>query len=70
MAELSGRSFVNNGVEGKFENVYYPGTIREQIERVCQHADINYAIDDPAPRTLTIWPKGKARGSSVPLNIA
>jgi hypothetical protein len=67
MAEASNRTFVNNGVTGQFENVYYPGTAREQIERACQHANINYAIDDPAPNTLTIWPKGKSRSGSVPL---
>lgn len=67
MAELSGRSFINNGVTSQSENVYYPGTIREQIERACQHANINYAIDDPAPNTLTIWPKGKERSGSIPL---
>ena len=40
MAELAGWGFVNNGVTSKFENVYYPGTMREQIERACKAANI------------------------------
>lgn len=67
MAQQSNRTFINKGVTSQFENVYFPGTIREQIERACQHANINYAIDNPQPSTLTIWPKGKDRGGSIPL---
>ncbi len=67
MADLVGWKFINNGVTTKFENVYYPGTAKEQIERVCQHANINYAIDDGPQMTITIWPKGGTRGGAIPL---
>lgn len=67
MATYAGLQLDNQGVDIKFEHVYYPGAIREQMERVCKHANINFAFNDPAPNTLTIWPKGKARGDKVPL---
>ncbi len=67
MADLAGWTFVNNGVTTQFENVYYPGTIAEQIERVCQHANINFAIDHGPAQVLTIWPKGGSRGGAIPL---
>lgn len=64
MCEIAGYHFINDGVTTKFENVYYPGTIGDQIRRVCQHANINFAIEPP---NLTIWPKGSARGGKIPL---
>ena len=67
MADLVGWKFINNGVTTKFENVYYPGTAKEQIERMCQHSNIDYAIDDGPQMTITIWPKGSTRGGQIPL---
>lgn len=67
MTNLANWGFVNNGVTSQFENVYYPGAIREQIERVCQHANIGFAIDEGPPYVLTIWPKGQRRGGAIPL---
>jgi hypothetical protein len=67
IADLVGWTFVNNGVTTQFENVYYPGTAKEQIERVCQHANIYHAIDDGPPATLTIWPKNGTRGGAIQL---
>jgi hypothetical protein len=67
MCDIAGYTFHNDGVTTKFENVYYPGTIGDQIRRVCDHAHINFQIDNGPPPTLTIWPKGQARGGAVPL---
>ncbi len=60
MADLAHYKFVNNGVTGQLENVYYPGTALEQIERLCEHANIEFALDGT---TLTAWMKGGSRSS-------
>lgn len=67
IASLAGWNFQNNGVTGKLEDVYYPGTAWEQMQSVADHAHINAYRDDGAPPTLIIWPKGGARDGQVPL---
>jgi hypothetical protein len=67
ICNVAGIHFVNSGVTEKLENVYYPGTAREQIERVCEHAHIDWSLDGGPPLILEIWPKGKSRGGQIPL---
>ncbi len=67
IASLAGWNFHNNGVTDKMENPYYPGTPWEQVKQLADHANINAILDDGAPQTLVIWPKGKSRGGDAPL---
>jgi hypothetical protein len=56
--------FENNGVQQTIAYPYYPGAVKEQIDRCAQAANIN-AFIDPTTNTLAIWPKGTSRGSSI-----
>jgi hypothetical protein len=66
LAQQGNLHFENNGVQQQFFYPYFPGAIKQQIERVAAKADINCIID-PTTNTLAIWPKGTARGSLIPL---
>lgn len=67
IANLAGWNFQNDGVTTKMENVYHPGSPWDQMQQVKAHANINAFLDDGAPKTLVIWPKGKTRGGAVAL---
>jgi hypothetical protein len=58
------RSFENNGVSVIVYNAYHPGTLTQQIQDICDMANINYSDDG---QTLAIWPQGGSRGGAVPL---
>ena len=67
IASLAGWNFHNDGVTAKMENVYHPGTPWDQMRQVAEHANINAILDDAAPKTLVIWPKGQTRGGEAVL---
>lgn len=58
------RTFENNGVSVIVHNAYHPGTLTQQIQEICDMANINYSDDG---QTLAIWPPGGSRGGSIPL---
>lgn len=65
LANQMGLAFENTGVQGVvLADPYFPGTAREQALRVAAAANINMSID---VGKLAIWPKGKERGSQVPV---
>lgn len=55
------RNYQNNGVTMTHVSPYWPGTLMDQIHKVCDAADCMYVIDD---RTISIWPKGGSLGAS------
>lgn len=65
LATQAGLIFTNDGVTAKLSNPYFPGTLRDQIRRCAEAADINW-IQSPE-NTIAIWPKGGARGGSIPV---
>jgi len=67
IAGLAGWNFQNDGVTGKLEDVYYPGTAWDQMQAVKEEANIETFLNDGVPKTLIIWPKGGSRGGSIPL---
>lgn len=64
LATQAGWSFQNDGVTAQLIDPYFPGTIGDQIKACADHANIRML---PGPPTLFIWPKGGARGGSVPI---
>lgn len=58
------RNFVNNGVNVKLQNAYYPGSPRQQLQEVAQDSGIFWEDDG---QTVTIWPPGGSKGGAVPL---
>jgi hypothetical protein len=56
--------FQNDGVTAHLIDPYLPGTIYDQMRTVVEHTGINML---PGPPTMVIWPKGGARGGSVPI---
>lgn len=58
LAKQIGRSFENNGVSQKVQNLYLPGSARQQIEALARLAGVEWAIEKD---TLAIWPPGQAR---------
>lgn len=65
LATQAGLIFTNDGVTAQLINPYFPGTLREQIRRCAEAANINW-IQSPE-NTIAIWPKGGARGGSIPI---
>lgn len=61
MARQIKLGFQNAGVSATLTNAYYPGTIKQQIEAVCEHAGVSPAI---ISGTLWIWPRGGSRGAA------
>ncbi len=47
---------LNNTPATALSNPNFPGTLIQQLQAVCTHANLNYAIDTPTA-TLAIWPK-------------
>lgn len=59
-----GFAFENNGVSGSLSNPYFPRTTLEKVKACAASAGINYSTDNGV---LSIWPKGGARKSSIPV---
>lgn len=64
LASLMGLPFENNGVSVMLNNPYFPGTAREQVQRVAEAANIEAVID---VGVLAIWPKNGYRGNATTL---
>jgi len=64
IATTMGFKFENNGVSVQLSNSYFPGTGWQQAEACADAAGINWTVDRGV---LAIWPRGGARGGSVPL---
>lgn len=68
LATQMGLTFENSGVTGQIESPYWPGSVKQQIEKACTAVDCMHVIDDVS-RVLAVWPKGQARdGQSVQLS--
>lgn len=66
LAPQDGRVLENFGVNGVFlHDAYFPGTVLDQIKKVCTAANINFSLDNP--EKLTIWPKNGSVGKLIPL---
>lgn len=52
-------AFENDGVTGTLTNAYYSGTLANQLRKVCQDANINFAMENQ--NLLVISPAGAAR---------
>jgi hypothetical protein len=63
--------FENNGVTIQLPPSYFPGTIRDQIRAVAEHAHINAEIlpGSGGQQVLAIWPIGGARNSTGPVPL-
>lgn len=64
LATSQGLAFQNYGVTAKLPTTYLPGTPRDQIKALAEHANISHTIE---ANVLVIWPAGAARGDQVPL---
>lgn len=64
LATLAGLKFENSGVSVQLSSPYFPGTVRQQIARCADAANIAWTIDDDV---LAIWPRGSSRGGKIPL---
>lgn len=62
LAQQGGFIFRNGGVTAKESYPYYPGGLKEQMDRCAAHNDFTYAIDN---NILTIWPNGSDRGDKI-----
>lgn len=51
----------NHGVNVKLSDVYLSGSPINQIQQVCEHANISYVIDKGV---LAIWPSNGSRGTN------
>lgn len=64
LARQLGMGFENNGVSIKLSRPYLYGSLRDQVDRICRHAGVAWAVVNG--NTLAIWPRDKnrtARGS-------
>ena len=58
-------NFENNGVSVILATPYFQGSLRDQMKRCAEAANINWTVDNS---TLVIWPKGGFRETSpIPL---
>lgn len=64
LAKQMGLAFENNGVSVILRDSYFPGAARAQAESCIKAANIDWVIDNGV---LAIWPKGGARGGTVPI---
>lgn len=64
LATKMGLAFENNGISIILSNPYFYGSPRNQAKAAAQAAGIEWIIDNGK---LAIWPKGQARGGSIPL---
>ena len=58
----AGLQFENNGVSVILATPYFPLSGRAQIEAVCDHANIDWTIENGK---LAIWPKGASRSQPI-----
>lgn len=58
------RTFENHGVNVILHNAYHSGTRLQQIQEICEIANINYSDDG---EILAIWPQGGSRSGEIPL---
>lgn len=59
LASKMSMAFENDGVTGTLTNAYYSGTLASQLKKVCQDANIYYAMENQ--NLLVISPAGVAR---------
>lgn len=59
LASKMSMAFENDGVTGTLTNAYYSGTLASQLKKVCQDANIYYAMENQ--NLLVISPAGAAR---------
>lgn len=59
LASKMSMAFENDGVESTLTNAYYSGTLASQLRKVCQDANIYYAMENQ--NLLVISPAGVAR---------
>jgi hypothetical protein len=65
LAAQMGMSLENSGVTTQLPaGMYFSGSARSQAYACAKAANVNILIDSGK---LAVWPKGKARGSSIPL---
>lgn len=64
LAVQAGLAFENNGVSVQLATPYFPGSLREQMQRCADAANVNWLIDNA---TLAIWPRGGSRGGAIPV---
>lgn len=71
LARTAGFGFENNGVSVQLPPSYFPGTARDQIRAMAEHAHINAEILPGAggQQVLAIWPMGGSRTSLGGQNI-
>ncbi len=60
IATQMGLQLANNGVTALLSNPYWPGTLKQQLEKICTAANCIHHIDE-ANHQLIVWPKGQAR---------
>jgi hypothetical protein len=59
LASKMSMAFENDGVTGTLTNAYYSGTLASQLRKVCQDANIYFAMENQ--NLLVISPAGQAR---------
>lgn len=59
LASKMSMAFENDGVTGTLTNPYYSGTLASQLRKLCQDANINFAMENQ--NLLIISPAGQAR---------
>jgi len=67
LAQRMGAHFEDaGGVQAKLRDIYYPGTVLQQIRRIADHSGINFTLEN---NVLAIWERNKERaaGQDVPL---
>jgi hypothetical protein len=62
LATQANRIFTNYGVNKSVSDLYLPGTLWNQMERLAQQADINWYHDEVE---ISIWPRDGTRGESA-----
>jgi hypothetical protein len=68
VAERMGWSYETNGVSVILQRPYLWGSPMSQLEQACRAANVEYTVDSTTnPNTLAIWPKGRGRGTTIPL---
>lgn len=60
IATQLGYSLENNGVVGRLQNPYFPGSLGSQLAAVARAANIHYFMDANL-RVLAVWPKNRGR---------
>lgn len=65
LAARAGLQFSNDGVKVQLSNQYLAGTLREQMLKVVENANIEWNACENG--IVAIWPKNGARGGLIPL---